>query len=156
MYRNKPNRMGRNHGGSCPVPFLQFPLFQALYIGNMFANICIICSRVRFPATVPWRWRKRYCTLQPFSLRRFCWGYVRALKGNSLQTMGYAGPAPFGDLFLNGIRLVAKVKNNMINSLMSIAGKIPHKKEPWLKQPIMDWRTSRRQNTPGAALSATS
>ena len=34
------------------------------------------------------------------------------------------GQALFENLFLNGIQLVTKVKNNMRNSLMSIADKI--------------------------------
>ena len=41
-----------------------------------------------------------------------------------MQTRGYIGQALFENLFLNGIQLVTKVKNNMRNSLMSIADKI--------------------------------
>ena len=37
---------------------------------------------------------------------------------------GYIGQALFENLFLNGIQLVTKVKNNMKNSLMTIADKI--------------------------------
>ncbi len=37
---------------------------------------------------------------------------------------GYIGQALFENLFLNGIQLVTEVKNNMRNSLMSIADKI--------------------------------
>ena len=37
---------------------------------------------------------------------------------------GYIGQALFENLFLNGIQLVTKVKNNMRNSLMSIADRI--------------------------------
>ena len=36
----------------------------------------------------------------------------------------YIGQALFENLFLNGIQLVTRVKNNMKNSLMSIADKI--------------------------------
>ncbi len=42
----------------------------------------------------------------------------------------YIGQALFENLFLNGIQLVTKVKNNMKNSLMSIADKILLRKEP--------------------------
>lgn len=37
---------------------------------------------------------------------------------------GYIGQALFENLFLNGIQLITKVKNNMKNSLMSVADKI--------------------------------
>lgn len=37
---------------------------------------------------------------------------------------GYIGQNLFENLFLNGIQLITKVKNNMKNSLMSIADKI--------------------------------
>ena len=40
----------------------------------------------------------------------------------------YIGQALFENLFLNGIQLVTRVKNNMKNSLMSIADKILFKK----------------------------
>ncbi len=36
----------------------------------------------------------------------------------------YIGQALFGNLFLDGMQLATKVKNNMRNSLMSIAGRI--------------------------------
>ncbi len=37
---------------------------------------------------------------------------------------GYIGPALFEKLFLNGIQLLTKVKNNMKNLLMSVTDKI--------------------------------
>ena len=45
-------------------------------------------------------------------------------KGKLCADKGYIGQALFENLFLNGIQLVIKVKNNMKNSLMSIADKI--------------------------------
>ncbi len=45
-------------------------------------------------------------------------------KENYVQTKGYIGQALFENLFLNGIQLVTKVKNNMRNSLLRIADKI--------------------------------
>ena len=46
------------------------------------------------------------------------------IKGKLYADKGYIGQALFENLFLNGIQLVTKVKNNMKNSLMSIADKI--------------------------------
>ena len=44
-----------------------------------------------------------------------------------MQTKGYIGWALFENLFTGGIQLVTKVKNNMRNSLMSVADKILEK-----------------------------
>ena len=46
------------------------------------------------------------------------------IKGKLCTSKGYIGQALFENIFLNGIQLVTKVKNNMKNSLMSIADKI--------------------------------
>ena len=46
------------------------------------------------------------------------------VKGKLCVDKGYIGQALFENLFLNGIQLVTKVKNNMRNSLMSIADEI--------------------------------
>ena len=46
------------------------------------------------------------------------------LKGKLCADKGYIGQALFENLFLNGIQLITKVKNNMKNSLMSVADKI--------------------------------
>ena len=46
------------------------------------------------------------------------------IKGKLCADKGYIGQVLFENLFLNGIQLVTKVKNNMRNSLMSIADKI--------------------------------
>ena len=50
--------------------------------------------------------------------------FLENIKGKLCTDKGYIGQALFENLFLNGIRLVTKVKNNMRNSLMSIADKI--------------------------------
>ncbi len=50
--------------------------------------------------------------------------FLENIKGKLYTDKGYIGQALFGNLFLNGIHLVTKVKNNMKNSLMSIADKI--------------------------------
>ncbi|WP_143869015.1 transposase, partial [Bacteroides zhangwenhongii] len=50
--------------------------------------------------------------------------FLENIKGKLCADKGYIGQALFENLFLNGIQLVAKVKNNMKNSLMSIADKI--------------------------------
>ena len=49
---------------------------------------------------------------------------MKNIKGKLCADQGYIGQALFENLFLNGIQLVTKVKNNMKNSLMSIADKI--------------------------------
>ena len=50
--------------------------------------------------------------------------FLKNIKGKLCADKGYIGQALFENLFLNGIQLVSKVKNNMKNSLMSIADKI--------------------------------
>ena len=50
-----------------------------------------------------------------------------------MRDKGYIGQALFENLFLNGIQLVTKVKNNMKNSLMSIADKILLRKRALLE-----------------------
>ena len=50
--------------------------------------------------------------------------FLENIKGKLCADKGYIGQALFENLFLNGIQLVTKVKNNMRNSLMSIADKI--------------------------------
>ena len=49
--------------------------------------------------------------------------FLENIKGKLCADKGYIGQTLFGSLFLNGIQLVTKVKNNMKNSLMSIADK---------------------------------
>ena len=51
-------------------------------------------------------------------------GFLKNIKGKLCADKGYIGQALFEDLFLNGIQLLTKVKNNMRNSLMSVADKI--------------------------------
>ena len=47
--------------------------------------------------------------------------FLENIKGKLCADKGYIGQVLFENLFLNGIQLVTKVKNNMRNSLMSIA-----------------------------------
>ena len=49
---------------------------------------------------------------------------LRTSRANSVVIKGYIGKQLFEFLFMNGIQLVTKVKNNMKNSLMSVADKI--------------------------------
>ena len=50
--------------------------------------------------------------------------FLKDIKGKLCADKGYIGQALFENLFLNGIQLITKVKNNMKNSLMSVADKI--------------------------------
>ena len=50
--------------------------------------------------------------------------FLKDIKGRLCPDKGHIGQALFENLFLNGIQLTAKEKNNMKNSLMSIADKI--------------------------------
>lgn len=50
--------------------------------------------------------------------------FLKNIKGKLCGDRGYIGQALFEQLFVNGIQLVTKVKNNMKNSLMSVADKI--------------------------------
>ena len=50
--------------------------------------------------------------------------FLENIKGKLCADKEYIGQALFENPFLNGIQLVTKVKNNMKNSLMSIADKI--------------------------------
>lgn len=50
--------------------------------------------------------------------------FLKNIKGKLCADKGYIGQALFENLFLNGIQLLTKVKNNMKNSLMSVADKI--------------------------------
>ena len=50
--------------------------------------------------------------------------FIENVKGKLCGDKGYIVKQLFEFLFLNGIRLITKVKNNMKNSLMSVADKI--------------------------------
>ncbi len=50
--------------------------------------------------------------------------FIEKVKGKLCGDKGYIGRQLFEFLFLNGIQLVTKVKNNMKNSLMTVADKI--------------------------------
>lgn len=49
---------------------------------------------------------------------------LKNIRGKLCADKGYIGQTLFENLFLNGILLITKVKNNMKDSLMSIADKI--------------------------------
>lgn len=57
---------------------------------------------------------------EPLKQRKF----LDNIKGKLCADKGYIGQALFENLFLNGIQLVTKVKNNIKNSLKSIEDKI--------------------------------
>lgn len=50
--------------------------------------------------------------------------FIEKVKGKLCGDKGYLGKQLFEFLFMNGIQLVTKVKNNMKNSLMSVTDKI--------------------------------
>ena len=50
--------------------------------------------------------------------------FLKNIKGKLCADKGYIGWALFENLFMGGIQFVTKVKNNMRNSLMSVADKI--------------------------------
>lgn len=50
--------------------------------------------------------------------------FIENVKGKLCGDKWYIGKQLFELLFMNGIQLVTKVKNNMRNSLMSVADKI--------------------------------
>ena len=50
--------------------------------------------------------------------------FLKNIKGKHCTDRGYIGQALFESLFINGIHLITKVKNNIRNSLMSVANKI--------------------------------
>ena len=59
--------------------------------------------------------------------------FLENIKGKLCADKEYIGQALFENLFLNGIQLVTRVKNNMKNSLMSIADKILLRKRALLE-----------------------
>ena len=50
--------------------------------------------------------------------------FLKNIKGKLCADKGYIGQALFENLFTGGIQLITKVKNNMKNSLMSVADRI--------------------------------
>lgn len=50
--------------------------------------------------------------------------FIENVKGKLCGDKGYLGKQLFEFLFMNGIQLVTKIKNNMRNSLMSVYDKI--------------------------------
>ena len=49
--------------------------------------------------------------------------FLRDISRENFADKGYIGQALFENLFLNGIQLLTRVKNNMRNSLMSVEDK---------------------------------
>ncbi len=47
--------------------------------------------------------------------------FLEKIKGKLYADKGYIGQTLFENFFLNGMQTITKVKNNMKNSLMSIA-----------------------------------
>ncbi len=50
--------------------------------------------------------------------------FFKNIKGKPYADKGYIGKMLFETLFVNGVQLITKVKNNMKNMLMSITDKI--------------------------------
>lgn len=50
--------------------------------------------------------------------------FIKSVKGKLCGDRGYIGKTLFENLFINGIQLITKVKNNMRNMLMSVTDKI--------------------------------
>ncbi|SDH52496.1 Transposase DDE domain-containing protein [Bacteroides ovatus] len=50
--------------------------------------------------------------------------FLKNIKGKLCADKVYIGQTLFENLFLNDIQLLTKVKNNMMNSLMSVADKV--------------------------------
>ena len=81
--------------------------------------------------------------------------FLKNVKGKLCADKGYIGQALFESLFLNGIQLITKVKNNIKNSLMSVADKILLRKRALIETVNDELKTSRRLNTPDTAPSIT-
>ena len=64
--------------------------------------------------------------------------FLENIKGKLYTDKGYIGQALFGNLFLNGIHLVTKVKNNMKNSLNEYC------RQDSAKQKSLDWNSKWR------------
>lgn len=73
--------------------------------------------------------------------------FIENVRGKLCGDKGYLGKLLFEFLFMNEIQLITKVKNNMKNSLMSVADKIILRKRAWLNLSMRDLRTSLRLNT---------
>ena len=50
--------------------------------------------------------------------------FVKEIYGKLVADKGYISKELFNELFVNGIQLVTKIKNNMRNCLMSVADKV--------------------------------
>ena len=63
--------------------------------------------------------------------------FIENVKGKLCGDKGYIGKQLFEFLFMNDIQLVTKVKNNMKNSLMTVADKIMLRKRA-VVEPVND------------------
>lgn len=82
--------------------------------------------------------------------------FLENIKRKLCADKGYIGQVSFESLFLDGIKLVTKVKNNIRNSLMSIADKILLKKRALIETVNDELKTQHRQSTPDIVLLTTS
>ena len=57
---------------------------------------------------------------QPLKMKNF----VEVIYGKLVGDKGYISKDLFNELFVNGIQIVTKLKNNMKNCLMSVADKV--------------------------------
>lgn len=64
--------------------------------------------------------------------------FRKNIKGKLCADKGYIGQALFENLFLDGIQLLTKVKNNMKNSLMSVGDKILLRKRALIETVIYE------------------
>lgn len=59
--------------------------------------------------------------------------FIENVRGKICGDKGYIGKQLFEFLFMNGIQLITKVKNNMRNSLMSVSDKIMLRKRAMIE-----------------------
>lgn len=68
--------------------------------------------------------------------------FIEHVKGKLCGDKGYIGQQLFEFLFVNGIQRVAKINNNMKNSLMSASDKIIFVRELLWSLSMMNLKTS--------------
>ena len=124
-HRNKPNRMSDAEIMVILILFHSggFRCFKHYYKEYVCASILTHL----FPCRVSYN---RFVELEKEVLLQLT---VFIKKENSVLTRGYIGQTLFENLFLNGIQLITKVKNNTKNSLMSVADKILLRKRALIK-----------------------
>lgn len=79
--------------------------------------------------------------------------FLENIKGKLCVDKGYIGQNLFENLFLNGMLLVTKVKNNMKNSLISVANKNFLRKRVLIEKVNDDLKTIIQIETPDIVLS---